>query len=137
MHARSGARRREANSPAGLRVPGPLRRRDESADRGEVHGALDQVQRPSAFRESENRVRDQGVAAERRAVSALAMPSVARDVAALFVDPEGPYPGLVADCWDVARDARNYDGPLPVVAHPPCQLWVNLAAVNYKRYGGG
>lgn len=62
---------------------------------------------------------------------------LARDVAALFVDPEGPYPGLLAETWDAARDARNYDGPLPVVAHPPCQLWVNLAAVNYKRYGKG
>lgn len=58
-------------------------------------------------------------------------------VAALFVDSSGPYPGLVADCWDAARDARNYDGPLPVVAHPPCQLWVNFAALNYSRYGGG
>lgn len=23
-----------------------------------------------------------------------------------------------------------------MVAHPPCQLWVNFAALNYKRYGG-
>jgi hypothetical protein len=22
------------------------------------------------------------------------------------------------------------------VAHPPCQLWVNFAALNFKRYGG-
>lgn len=27
-------------------------------------------------------------------------------------------------------------GSGPVVAHPPCQLWGNLAAVNYKRWGG-
>jgi hypothetical protein len=59
------------------------------------------------------------------------------DVSALYVDPTGPYPHIVADCWDEKRDARNYDGPNPVVAHPPCQLWVNLAHVNYKRYGGG
>jgi hypothetical protein len=25
---------------------------------------------------------------------------------------------------------------MPVVAHPPCQLWGNLAAVNYARWGG-
>ncbi len=72
-------------------------------------------------------------------MSALAMPDRDRDrrVSVLFVDPTGIYPELVADTWDAARDARLYDGPLPVVAHPPCQLWVNLAHVNYKRYGGG
>lgn len=58
-------------------------------------------------------------------------------VAALFVDPKGIYPRLIGPewCWDEARDAREYRGPDPVVAHPPCQLWVNMAAVNWKRYG--
>jgi hypothetical protein len=56
-------------------------------------------------------------------------------VSALFVDALGIYPGLVRDWWDETRDARLYDGPAPVVAHPPCHLWVNLAAVNWKRYG--
>src|ERR1700682_2921974 len=60
------------------------------------------------------------------------------DVTALFVDPRGPYPGLLgADaCWDESRDARSYSGPTPVVAPPPCQLWTNFARVNFKRYGG-
>ena len=59
-------------------------------------------------------------------------------VEALFVDPCGPYPGLVgaAHCWDIERDARRYTGPWPVVAHPPCKRWTNFAALNYKRYGG-
>lgn len=59
-------------------------------------------------------------------------------VAALFIDPLGPYPGLLGRdaCWDVARDARTYDGSDPVVAHPPCQLWTNFSRVNFKRYGG-
>ena len=58
-------------------------------------------------------------------------------VAALFVQANGCYYGLPdVDPWDEARDARLYAGPHPVVAHPPCQLWVNLAAVNFKRYGG-
>lgn len=45
-------------------------------------------------------------------------------VAALFVEPEGIYknlPGVIM--YDEARDARLYTGPLPVVAHPPCQRW--------------
>lgn len=50
-----------------------------------------------------------------------------RRIAALYVDPRGPYPKLVdVDCWDQTRDARLYDGPDPVVAHPPCGPWGNL-----------
>src|SRR5688572_15104106 len=58
-------------------------------------------------------------------------------IAALFVSAKGPYwnrPDV--DAWDIERDARLYTGPHPVVAHPPCQLWVNFAALNFKRYGG-
>lgn len=57
-------------------------------------------------------------------------------ISALYVSPKGHYvnrPDI--DAWDEQRDARLYQGPHPVVAHPPCQLWVNLAAVNWKRYG--
>jgi hypothetical protein len=41
-------------------------------------------------------------------------------IAALYIDPRGPYPTLGVDCWGAARDARLYAGPGPVVAHPPC-----------------
>lgn len=58
-------------------------------------------------------------------------------IAALFVQPDGCYSGLPnVDAWPEARDARNYTGTLPVVAHPPCQLWGAMAAVNYARWGG-
>jgi hypothetical protein len=45
-------------------------------------------------------------------------------IAALYVDRRGPYWGRDdVDAWDIERDARDYRGPLPVVAHPPCERW--------------
>lgn len=45
-------------------------------------------------------------------------------IAALFVETGGCYYGMPdVDPWDEARDARQYAGPWPVVAHPPCQRW--------------
>jgi hypothetical protein len=58
-------------------------------------------------------------------------------VAALYVDPKGVYAGLPdVDLWDEARDARLYAGPWPVVAHPPCQKWCQLAPLNASRLEG-
>lgn len=57
-------------------------------------------------------------------------------IAALFVDERGPYVGLPdVDVWGLSRDARTYPGPYPVVAHPPCNVWCQLAHINQKRYG--
>lgn len=60
-------------------------------------------------------------------------------IAALFVERGGAYWGLPdVDPWDEARDARDYGGPWPVVAHPPCQRWGKLWAgqpLHIKRTG--
>lgn len=58
------------------------------------------------------------------------------DVAALFVQTNGHYFGVPGvDAWDIERDARHYAGPYPVVAHPPCSRWCQLAHINERRYG--
>lgn len=60
-------------------------------------------------------------------------------IAALFVDAKGPYskaPGV--DAWGEARDARKYDGPYSVVAHPPCERWGKMwfgQPLTVKRTG--
>jgi hypothetical protein len=57
-------------------------------------------------------------------------------VAALYVETGGCYFGLPdVEPWDEDRDARLYDGPWPIVAHPPCARWCQLAPVNQARYG--
>jgi len=50
-------------------------------------------------------------------------------VAALYVEAGGCYALPGVDCWPQERDARQYRGLDPVVAHPPCQRW--------GRYWGG
>lgn len=58
-------------------------------------------------------------------------------VAALFVQDDGCYSdSALFDAWPESRDARKYNGDLPVIAHPPCQLWGKMARVNYARWGG-
>lgn len=53
-----------------------------------------------------------------------------KTVAALFVLWNGPYANLAGvECWDVSKDARKYQGPHVVIAHPPCERW--------GRYWGG
>lgn len=59
----------------------------------------------------------------------------ARQVAALFVRADSIYktmPGV--DAWDMERDARNYNGPAPVVAHPPCRAWGRLRHFAKPRH---
>lgn len=64
------------------------------------------------------------------------MTAPAKPIAALYVETGGAYFGLEGvEPWGEARDARLYAGPWPVVAHPPCSSWCQLAPINAKRYG--
>lgn len=60
-----------------------------------------------------------------------------RHISALFVEIGGVYydhPDI--DPWSIICDARKYNGPFPVIAHPPCQRWGAMALVNFSRWGG-
>lgn len=56
-------------------------------------------------------------------------------VAALYVEKGGVYDQPGIDLWDETRDARRYNGPLPVVAHPPCARWCRLAGFVQSQWG--
>ncbi len=57
-------------------------------------------------------------------------------IAALYVEADGVYSGRFdIDLWPIERDARLYAGPWPVIAHPPCNTWCQLASVNEARWG--
>lgn len=47
-------------------------------------------------------------------------------VAVLFARADSNYKALPVDVWDEARDAREWPGGCPVVAHPPCRAWGRL-----------
>lgn len=50
-------------------------------------------------------------------------------IAALFVAKDGAYANMPnVDLWDATKDARTYQGPYRVIAHPPCQRWGKLWA---------
>ena len=52
-------------------------------------------------------------------------------VTVLCVRPDSIYKQMGLDCYDVVRGARNYHGPRPVVAHPPCRGWGTLRAMSH------
>lgn len=59
---------------------------------------------------------------------------MAATVAVLFARVDSIYKTLPdLDVWDIERDARNYRGSLPVVAHPPCRAWGRLRQMAKPR----
>lgn len=57
-------------------------------------------------------------------------------IAVLFVQLGGVYYDRTQlDLWPEAHDARLYSGSYPVVAHPPCARWCQLAPLNQALHG--
>lgn len=55
-------------------------------------------------------------------------------VAVLFARADSVYKTLPGcEVYDIERDARTYDGPWPVVAHPPCRAWGMLRKLANPR----
>ena len=55
-------------------------------------------------------------------------------VAVLFARADSTYKALPdVEVFDMERDARTYDGPWPVVAHPPCRAWGRLRTFANPR----
>ena len=52
---------------------------------------------------------------------------MSREIAALFCRADSNYKAIPnVHVYDAERDARTYDGPWPVIAHPPCRAWASL-----------
>lgn len=58
-----------------------------------------------------------------------------KPVSVLFVRSDSVYKELGVDCWDIERDARNWPGGNPIVAHPPCRAWGKLKYFAKPREG--
>lgn len=60
----------------------------------------------------------------------------AAGVAVLFARSDSIYKSIAGcDVYDIARDARNFGGGVPVVAHPPCRGWGRLRGMAKPRQG--
>lgn len=57
------------------------------------------------------------------------------DVAVLYARRDSVYKGMTPHVYDLDRDARHYNGPFSVVAHPPCRAWGRLRAFAKPRAG--
>src|SRR5689334_16938297 len=55
-------------------------------------------------------------------------------VAVLYARSDSIYKTMKeCDVWDIERDARNYPGGMPVICHPPCRAWGQLAHMAKPR----
>jgi len=53
------------------------------------------------------------------------------EIAVLFAKVDSIYKSIPGcDVFDIERDALNYQGPYPIIAHPPCRGWGNLRKMS-------
>jgi hypothetical protein len=58
-----------------------------------------------------------------------------KQVAVLFAREDSFYKTIPScDVFDIKRDARNWAGGCPVVAHPPCRAWGRLSHMAKPRH---
>lgn len=57
------------------------------------------------------------------------------NISVLFVRKDSVYKTLGVDCWDIERDATNWPGGNPLIAHPPCRAWGKLSGFAKPREG--
>jgi hypothetical protein len=59
-----------------------------------------------------------------------------KQVAVLFARADSIYKTMPeCDVYDIGRDARTWQGGMPIVAHPPCRAWGGLAHFAKPRPG--
>lgn len=52
----------------------------------------------------------------------------------LFARKDSIYKSMPeCDVWDIERDARNWPGGCPAIAHPPCRAWGELSHMANPR----
>lgn len=57
-------------------------------------------------------------------------------ITVLFARKDSIYKALPdCDVWDIERDALNWQGDTPVIAHPPCRAWGKLRTFANPRPG--
>jgi hypothetical protein len=67
------------------------------------------------------------VVTERSGGTELSLSSGSAQVAVLFAREDSIYKTMPnVDVWDAARNALNWQGGCPVIAHPPCRAWGRL-----------
>jgi len=63
-------------------------------------------------------------------------PTMISSVAVLFARSDSIYKSMPScDVYDIERDAKSYNGILPVIAHPPCRSWGRMRKFANPRQG--